>query len=51
MGKVESDPALPEWSDSMSGARGKNKDAKPSGMLYDPRSKAIEKNLGGDFGG
>ncbi|MFN0020249.1 MAG: hypothetical protein ACKVP0_18460 [Pirellulaceae bacterium] len=49
---TQSEGAFPGWSESMSSsARGADdkKGAKPSGLLFDERSKQIEKNLGGNF--
>jgi hypothetical protein len=41
-------PAFGGYDESAGGSmRGKNTDAKPSGFLYDERSKKIERNLGG----
>ena len=47
-----SEGTFPGWSESMSSSvRGadEKKGAKPSGLLFDERSKQIEKNLGGNF--
>ena len=47
-----SEGTFPGWSENMSNSvRGANekKGAKPSGLLFDERSKQIEKNLGGNF--
>jgi hypothetical protein len=47
-----SEGTFPGWSESMSSSvRGADdkKGAKPSGLLFDERSKQIEKNLGGNF--
>ncbi|MCE9525821.1 MAG: hypothetical protein K8R36_07185 [Planctomycetales bacterium] len=49
---TQSEGTFPGWSESMSSsARGADdkKGAKPSGLLFDERSKQIEKNLGGNF--
>ncbi len=49
---TQSEGTFPGWSESMSSsARGadEKKGAKPSGLLFDERSKQIEKNLGGNF--
>jgi hypothetical protein len=49
---TEEDPAFPGWSNKMSSgvrAQGKEKEAKPSGLLFDKRSQEIEKNLGGGY--
>ena len=48
----EEDAAFPGWSDKLSSgvrAQGKEKVAKPSGLLFDKRSHEIEKNLGGGY--
>jgi hypothetical protein len=42
-------PGFPGWEENGNSLRGKNTDAKPSGFLYDNRSRQIEKNLGGNF--
>ena len=49
---TQSEGTFPGWSESMSSSvRGadEKKGAKPSGLLFDERSKQIEKNLGGNF--
>jgi len=49
---TQSEGTFPGWSEGMSSsARGadEKKGAKPSGLLFDERSKQIEKNLGGNF--
>jgi hypothetical protein len=49
---TQSEGTFPGWSESMSsGVRGgdEKKAAKPSGLLYDERSKQIERNLGGGY--
>lgn len=49
---TQSEGTFPGWSESMSSsARGadEKKGGKPSGLLFDERSKQIEKNLGGNF--
>ena len=49
---TQSEGTFPGWSESMSSSvRGADdkKGAKPSGLLFDERSKQIEKNLGGNF--
>jgi hypothetical protein len=49
---TEEDPAFPGWSNKMSSGvrtQGKEKEAKPSGLLFDKRSQEIEKNLGGGY--
>lgn len=42
-------PGFPGWEENGSSIRGKNPDAKPSGFLYDERSRQIERSLGGNF--
>ncbi|QDU27301.1 hypothetical protein ETAA8_23880 [Anatilimnocola aggregata] len=43
-------PGFSHWNDSFGGGmRGKDPDAKPSGLFTDRRSEEIEKNLGGNF--
>jgi hypothetical protein len=49
---TQSEGTFPGWSESMSsGVRGGDakKEAKPSGLLFDERSKQIERILGGGY--
>ena len=50
--QTESDASFPAWSQNMGGsARGSQgkKESQSSGLLFDERSKEIEKNLGGGY--